>query len=134
MIDAEALMREAREAREQAYAPYSGFKVGSAVLDADGTVSPGCNVENAAFGPTICAERVALTGAVARGKTRPVAIAVMTEPGVTPCGVCRQVMLELGPDMRVFIGNGEGQISETTVQELLPGAFGPNSMPEPTAD
>lgn len=131
MSRAEQLMQVAREAREHAYAPYSRFMVGSAVLDADGTITPGCNVENAAYGPTICAERVALTGAVAHGHRTPVAIAVMTEPGVTPCGVCRQVMLELGPDMTVYIGDGEGNITATTVRELLPGSFGRDDLPFP---
>ncbi len=131
MSQAEQLMQVAKEAREHAYAPYSRFHVGSAVLDADGTISPGCNVENAGFSPTICAERVALTGAFARGHQNPVAIAVMTDPGVTPCGVCRQVMLELGPDMTVYIGDGEGNIRSTTVRELLPGSFSKDDLTFP---
>ncbi len=131
MTEAEQLMQVAREARENAYAPYSRFLVGSAVLDADGTITPGCNVENAAYSPTICAERVALTGAFAQGHRNPVAIAVMTEPGVTPCGVCRQVMLELGKDMAVYIGDGEGNITATTVLELLPGSFNKDDLTFP---
>ena len=131
MSGAKQLMQVAREARENAYAPYSRFRVGSAVLDADGTITPGCNVENAAYSPTICAERVAMTGAIAHGHRNPVAIAVMTEPGVTPCGVCRQVMLELGLDMAVYIGDGEGNISTTTVRELLPGHFSKDDLALP---
>ncbi len=129
MLQAEQLMQVAREAREQAHAPYSQFRVGAAVLDADGTITRGCNVENAAYGSTICAERVALTGAVAHGHRQPVAIAVMTEPGVTPCGACRQVMLELGPDMTVYLGDGAGAITVTTLRDLLPGSFSRDDLP-----
>lgn len=123
------LMQAAFRAREHAYAPYSKFRVGAAVLDATGAVTPGCNVENVAYGPTICAERVALTSAVAAGLSEPVAVAVASESGVTPCGVCRQVMMELGPGMRVFLGDAQGNIQETTVQALLPSAFNAADLP-----
>lgn len=123
-----ALLAAAMEARERAYAPYSGFGVGAAFLDASGRLHAGCNVENAAYGPTNCAERTALFRAIADG-VRPgefVAAAVVadTDAPVAPCGVCRQVMVELcPPDMPVVLGNLRGGTLTTTVGELLPGAF-----------
>jgi cytidine deaminase len=117
------LVAAALEARERAYAPYSQYRVGAAVLTRDGDVLPGCNVENAAYPATICAERVALTAAVAQGKRDFVAIAVATANGGTPCGTCRQVMAELGPDMLVYISDAEGRYSTTTVRALLPDSF-----------
>ena len=100
MITPEELMAAAKAAAANAYIPYSGFRVGAAVLDADGSVTVGCNVENAGYGSTICAERTALVSAVAQGRKQPTALAVYTEPGVSPCGSCRQVMVELGPRCR----------------------------------
>ena len=123
MTTPEELMAVAKTAAEKAYAPYSGFHVGAAVLDADGSVTAGCNVENAAYGSTICAERTALVAAVAQGRTRPTAVAVYTEPGVSPCGSCRQVMVELGPAMEVYLGNAQGRLVRTSMAELLPMAF-----------
>lgn len=123
-----ALLAAAREVRERAYAPYSGFGVGAAFLDASGRLHAGCNVENAAYGPTNCAERTALFRAIADG-VRPggfVAAAVIadTDAPVAPCGVCRQVMVELcAPDMPVVLGNLRGDMLTTTVADLLPGAF-----------
>jgi cytidine deaminase len=120
---AEALVRAALAAREQAYAPYSRYRVGSALLVADGSIVVGCNVENAAYPATICAERVALTSAVAQGKRDFVAIAVATQDGGTPCGTCRQVMAELGPEMTVYVSNAQGSFHTTSVRELLPHSF-----------
>lgn len=123
MTTPEELMAAAKAAATRAHAPYSGFHVGAAVLDADGSITPGCNVENAAYGSTICAERTALVSAVAQGRTQPTALAVYTEPGVSPCGSCRQVMVELGPTMRVYLGNAEGRLVCTSIAELLPNSF-----------
>lgn len=119
----EALIQQALEARKQAYAPYSRYRVGAAVLCEDGTVVTGCNVENASYPATICAERVALTSAVAQGKRTFVALAVATATGGSPCGICRQVMAELGPDMVVYISDAVGNFRATTVAELLPDSF-----------
>lgn len=113
----------ALEARKRAYAPYSGYLVGAAVLTSDGQVTLGCNVENASYPATICAERVALTGAVAQGLPAPVAIAVATKNGGSPCGICRQVMAELGPEMAVYIADERGVFRTTSVAELLPDSF-----------
>jgi len=122
------LIDHALRARERAYAPYSGFRVGCALLDRAGTIHCGCNVENAAYGPTNCAERTALFRAVADGVApgQFAALAVVgdTPQPITPCGVCRQVMAELcPPDMPVIMANLRGQFAVATVSELLPGAF-----------
>ncbi len=122
-MEPQELVARALRAREQAYAPYSRYRVGAAVLAADGTVIPGCNVENASYPATICAERVALTGALAQGRRELVALAVATQDGGAPCGICRQVMAELGPDMVVYIADAQGHFRTTTVAELLPHAF-----------
>ncbi|GIK74030.1 MAG: cytidine deaminase [Chloroflexota bacterium] len=119
----EELIRHALEARTRAYVPYSGYPVGAAVLAANGDVIVGCNVENAAYPSTICAERVALTAAVAQGARNFVAIAVVTRNGGSPCGACRQVMLELGPEMLVYIADERGAYRTTTVRDLLPDGF-----------
>jgi cytidine deaminase len=122
-VSPEALVALALTARERAYAPYSHYQVGAALLTADGTVIPGCNVENAAYPATICAERVALTTAIAQGKRDLVAIAVATENGGSPCGTCRQVMAELGPEMIVYISDAHGNFRVTSVRALLPDSF-----------
>jgi cytidine deaminase len=119
----EALVAQALQARVRAYAPYSRYRVGAAVLAADGSVIVGCNVENASYPATICAERVALTAAVAQGQRAFVALAVATEDGGSPCGICRQVMAELGPDMVVYISDAAGVFRTTTVRDLLPDSF-----------
>ncbi|OOG46036.1 cytidine deaminase [Rhodanobacter sp. C01] len=122
------LLALARSAREHAYAPYSHFQVGAALLTRDGRRFNGCNVENAAYGLCNCAERTALFGAVAAG-CRPgdfVALAVIadTDDPVSPCGACRQVMAELCNDtMPVLLANLHGNTQETTVGALLPGSF-----------
>ncbi len=133
MMSNTELLLEAIKARAAAYIPYSGFAVGAALLDADGHVHHGCNVENAAYGPTNCAERTALFRAVADGLAprsfRALAVIGDTEHPIAPCGVCRQVMLELcSPDMPVILGNMKGDVKETTVAELLPHAFGPADL------
>ena len=118
------LVAAAQTVREHAYAPYSNYAVGAAVLTGGGEIIAGCNVENASYGATICAERVALTAAIAQGKRELKAIAVVTVDGASPCGMCRQVMYELGPEMDVYIGDGGGRFLSTTVRALLPDAFG----------
>ncbi|MCX6043473.1 MAG: cytidine deaminase [Chloroflexi bacterium] len=123
MLTAEALVQQALLARQRAYAPYSHYTVGAALLMADGTVIYGCNVENAAYGATICAERVALTSAIAQGQHDFIAIAVATKNGGSPCGICRQVMAELGPAMLVYITDETGNFRTTSVAELLPDWF-----------
>ncbi|WP_268745629.1 cytidine deaminase [Thermoactinomyces daqus] len=120
------LIEAAKQAREMAYVPYSKFRVGAAVLTKDGEIIRGCNVENASYGLTNCAERTALFKAISEGYREFAGIAVIadTEGPVSPCGACRQVMVELcPPDMKVFLSNLKGAIQETTVADLLPGAF-----------
>lgn len=121
------LMSQAAQAAKTAYAPYSRFKVGAALLTGDGTIYLGCNVENASFGLTICAERVALFAAVAaRGvdqvDARALAVTNIDEKDASPCGACRQVLLELAPDA-VVLFRDDGGLVETPVTELLPSAF-----------
>ena len=129
---AERLLAAAREATERAYAPYSQFPVGAAALTADGTVVPGCNVENASYGLTVCAERVAVWSAVAAGHRAIVAVAVTapTAGAVTPCGACRQVLNELKPsdrDLIVVLDAADGP-ELVPLGDLLPRAFGPRNL------
>lgn len=124
--DISQIIVKAKEAREMAYVPYSKFKVGAALLTEDGAIIKGCNIENAAYGVTNCAERTALFKAYSEGinKFKALAVVADTERPVPPCGACRQVMAELcPPDMPVYLSNLKGDIQKTTVQELLPGAF-----------
>lgn len=123
MAKAEELIQAAMEAQARAYAPYSNYLVGAAVRTRTGKVIVGCNVENAAYGSTICAERTALTAAIAQGERDFVAIAVVTTNGGSPCGSCRQVMAELGPAMTVYISDEMGNYRETDVKTLLPDWF-----------
>lgn len=119
----------ALQAREHAYAPYSRFKVGAALLTASGRIYTGCNIENVAFSPSICAERTAIFKAVSEGERAFVAIAIVTQNGIPPCGVCRQVMMEFAPHITVVIANLEGSYSVTTLDELFPNAFMPSQLP-----
>ena len=130
--DYEALVQAAIAARERAYAPYSRFSVGAAAQSEAGNVYPGCNIENAAYGPSICAERVALGSAYAAGDRRIAALAVVTPTGgpASPCGICRQVIAELAPDAVVVLANLRGERRVTTPQELLPFGFGPAQLEE----
>ncbi|MBE3591772.1 MAG: cytidine deaminase [Thermoanaerobacter sp.] len=124
--DYEKLIDLAKEARERAYVPYSHFKVGACVLTENGKIYQGCNIENASYGLTNCAERTALFNAYANGERKLKAIAVVadTEGPVSPCGACRQVMMELGgEDMVVILSNMKGDYAVVTVKDLLPGAF-----------
>ncbi len=128
-IDREALVTAARKARQRAYAPYSRYQVGAALLTEEGAVFSGCNVENASYPASICAERVAITKAVSEGQRVFRAIAVVTSNGAAPCGICRQVMNEFAPTMLVIIADEERIIGEYTVAELLPDGFGPGHLP-----
>ena len=123
-----ALLAEAEAARAFAYAPYSSFQVGAALLCGDGAIQRGCNVENASYGAAICAERTALAAAVARGARRFLAIAVVGPAGVSlgPCGICRQVLSEFSPDgeLRVITRDAKGEVQAATIGTLLPSAFG----------
>ncbi len=123
------LIRTAQEARRWAYAPYSGYSVGAALLTASGRVYDGVNIENAAYPTGICAERVAVFKAVSEGEREFVALAVVTSNGGSPCGSCRQVLAEFGLNAVVLIANADGQlVREMTLAELLPGAFGPHDL------
>ncbi|MFY1830134.1 cytidine deaminase [Myxococcus fulvus] len=122
----ERLFEEATRVRARAHVPYSRFPVGAAVLYADGSVVAGCNVENATYGLTVCAERNALAAGVAQGRERPVAVAVVanTATPVPPCGMCRQVMAEFaGPNLPVRSRSPGGDEARYTLGELLPHAF-----------
>ncbi|MBO8171390.1 MAG: cytidine deaminase [Bacillaceae bacterium] len=125
-MDQKELLKMAEQVMEKAYVPYSNFKVGAALLAEDGRVFTGCNVENASYGLTICAERNAIFKAVSEGvrSFKQLAVIADTEGPVSPCGACRQVMVEFfGPDMPVVLSNVKGETTTRTVEELLPGAF-----------
>jgi cytidine deaminase len=128
--DRQKLVKTAIAARRWAYAPYSNYAVGAALQTDSGRIYDGVNVENAAFPSSICAERVAVFKAVSEGERQFEAIAVVTSNGGAPCGACRQVLAEFGLDTVVLIADDRGQILESmTVQDLLPGAFGPTYLP-----
>lgn len=135
-IRVQALIRAALAARGFAYAPYSNFKVGAALLAKDGQVFTGCNVENAAFTPTSCAERTALFKAVSEGVREFAAIAIVGSLDgqvntlvTAPCGVCRQALFEFtGPALPVILAKSEDDYLETTLGELLPYGFGPANL------
>ena len=125
MQDFEPLIQAALKVREQAYAPYSNFLVGAALLTADGSVFVGCNVENASYGLAICAERNAITTAVAAGKQDFVGIAVAATPLASPCGACRQFIFEFGDDIQIISVDAANPAlrDQWTSKELLPGGF-----------
>jgi cytidine deaminase len=125
------LVELARQTRERAYVPYSRFPVGAALLARSGRVFTGCNVENAAYPLTTCAERTAVIKAVSEGELRFEAIAVVTATGATPCGACRQILREFaGPegDLRVIVADLEGHVRTFTIAELLPEGFTPDQL------
>ncbi|HBT47696.1 MAG TPA: cytidine deaminase [Peptococcaceae bacterium] len=121
-----ALIAAAAGARERAYAPYSRFPVGAALLTASGRVYTGVNIENASYGLTVCAERVALWKAVSEGEREFVALAVVggDRAFTFPCGACLQVLAEFGPDLEIITGRPQGQILKERLKNLLPQAFG----------
>lgn len=124
------LIAKALEMRERAYAPYSHFRVGAALECDDGTVYGGCNVENAAYGSCICAERTALVKAVSEGHRGFVRLAVAgdSEDYCWPCGACRQMLREFAPALPIEVVNRDGESYSTTLAELLPHSFGPDTM------
>ena len=130
MTDQELVSR-AFDMLAYSYVPYSGFPVGAALLCADGTVFTGCNVENAAYGSTICAERTALLKAVSEGHRddwQAIAIAGRGEDYCWPCGSCRQMLYEFAPELKVLVARGNGDFVTTSLSRLLPHGFGPKSL------
>ena len=121
----DALMQAALDAQRNAYAPYSKFQVGAAILTEDGETFVGCNVENSSFGLTICAERVAATAAVAGGSNKFEMIAIVSPGGVTPCGACRQFLAEFNPDIPILLvdSNCPEAINEVSLTDLFPQGF-----------
>lgn len=126
--DAASLVRLALEARRRAYAPYSRFRVGAALLLADGEVVLGANVENASYGLTVCAERVAVQAAVASGKRKFAALAVASGPGASLCGACRQVLREFAPEIEIHLADETGRFRSVRLPDLLPDSFGPETL------
>lgn len=128
-----ALEAEARSVQQRAYAPYSRFRVGAAVLGDDGVIYGGCNVENASYGATVCAERVAVGRAIASGARSIVACVVVgpLDEAITPCGMCRQVLSEFGPRMPIRCVSMGSSVLDTTMEALLPGAFAPEHLQRP---
>ncbi|MCD6161574.1 MAG: cytidine deaminase [candidate division Zixibacteria bacterium] len=119
------LILAAKNVQPNAYAPYSQFKVGAALLGDDGSAYTGVNVENASYGITVCAERGAIAKAVSEGCNKFVKIAVYTDcsPPATPCGVCRQMLFEFAPDLQIICANNKNEINRYSMKQLLPEAF-----------
>ena len=133
MSASDPLVAAARAARERAFAPYSHFKVGAALQTTDGTIITGCNVENASYGLTICAERVAVVKALSEGHrvfTR-IAVVTDTEAPTSPCGACRQVLWEFAPDLEVVLANLQSVTAVTHLRDLLPLAFNSQLLRRP---
>lgn len=123
------LVQKAIEAQQKSYAPYSKYYVGAALITQSGKIHLGCNVENASYGLTNCAERTAVFKAVSEGDCAIEAIAIITRNGGMPCGACRQVLNEFNPKMAVITADDQGHVYiETTLDQLLPGAFGPANL------
>jgi cytidine deaminase len=126
-----SLVEAAIAASQMAYAPYSNYAVGAALQAQNGTIYTGCNVENASYPVSICAERTALVKAVSEGQRAFTTIAVVTRNGGSPCGICRQMLYEFAPDLRVIIANQAGDVlQDICLSDLLPYGFGPNSLNE----
>lgn len=124
-MEEKRLIEIAKQAKEFSYSPYSGFRVGAALLGGDGRVFTGCNIENCAYGPSNCAERTAIFKAVSEGCKRFKKIAIISdgEDYAFPCGVCRQVLAEFAPDIEILVANVNGFYVKTTLKQLLPNAF-----------
>ena len=124
------LVQKALEMRQFSYAPYSRFRVGAALECEDGSVYTGCNVENAAYGSSLCAERAALVKAVSEGRRRFVRLAVAGDSAdcCWPCGACRQMLREFGTELEVLAANRDGAFVARTLAELLPHSFGPETL------
>ena len=126
----EELIQHAIAVRERAYAPYSRFHVGAAVLTTDGELFLGANVENASYGLTICAERSAIVAAISSGARKLAKLAVVSGPGASMCGACRQVLVEFADeDTEILLSDPEGQYRIAHMQDLLPGSFDPADLP-----
>lgn len=126
----QALIEAAQAARQYAYAPYSHYLVGAALLTPSGEIITGCNVENASYGGTICAERTAAAKAISIGERDFTAIAVVTVNGGAPCGICRQFLYEFAPELWVIIADEKGIVhAEMPLTDLLPRGFSPSSLP-----
>jgi cytidine deaminase len=136
LISPDALLELAVDARKRSYSPYSGFKVGAALLTRSGKVYTGCNIENAAFSPTVCAERVAIFKAISEGESDFVAIAIAggagedPDPEVAPCGVCRQVMAEFcnADSFKIYLVKSQDEYLELTLREILPYGLGRENL------
>lgn len=131
-LEQSELVQRAVQARERAYAPYSHYRVGAAVLGKSGHIHTGCNVENASYGLTVCAERTAIFKAVSEGEIEFEALAVVTSNGASPCGACRQVYFEFAsPDAPVIIADAAGRVHKVmTIGELLADGFGAKQLPQ----
>jgi cytidine deaminase len=130
-MDKNMLVEKAIEARNKAYVPYSKFQVGAAIITSNDHLYLGCNIENASYGLTNCAERTAIFKAVSEGDTEIKAIAVVgdTEGPVSPCGACRQVIAEFATEeTKIYLANLNGDVKETTISEILPGYFSSKDM------
>lgn len=129
----DSLVQQAYDMLPRSYSPYSNFPVGAALLCSDGTVFTGCNIENAAYGSTICAERVALVKAVSEGHKDFVALAVVgrSEDYCWPCGACRQMLYEFAPTLTLLVGNKDEAYVTTSLDQLLPHGFGPITLNAP---
>jgi len=129
-MDDRFLVEKALEARKYAYAPYSHFRVGAALRTKSGRIFTGCNIENASFGATNCAERTALFKAISEGQKEFDTIAIVSDSDhlTFPCGICRQVLMEFGPGIRVIAANRKGEFSVFTLEEMLPCSFGAQDM------
>ena len=125
----DALVRAACEAQRLAYAPYSHYSVGAAILAEDGQIFTGVNVEIASYSLTVCAERTAVLKMVSTGVRRLLAIAICTDNGGSPCGACRQVLSEFAGDIPVWLSDGDNNVRQTTLYTLLPDHFGPTQLP-----
>lgn len=124
-MDYQTLLKLAQEAKYRAYAPYSGFRVGAALLTSSGKVYLGCNVECASYAATSCAERTAIVKAVSEGELsfKAIAIASDSKTATFPCGICRQVIVEFGEDIDIIVGTGDADLQIFRTSELLPKAF-----------
>jgi len=132
-MEDQSLLALAKKAKEKAYAPYSGFRVGAALLTQEGEIFLGCNVENISFGLTNCAERTAVFSAVAAGYKDFLALAVSSdsEKFTFPCGACRQVLVEFSPDMKIIMGNINDEYIIKSAENLLPNFFSEESLGKP---
>jgi cytidine deaminase len=129
-VDFDALLAAAQRVAQAAYSPYSEIRVGAALLDDQGQVHLGCNVESASYGATICAERAALVSAVAAGRRSFRALAIWASPQarLMPCGICRQVLVEFAPDLELVVASSGAEPARYNLAELLPGAVRPEHL------